>query len=160
MGPAKMIARTASVLSLLAGQPLIAQQHADSAALFALFDKNEWCPGGSVYLDLKTGSFMLYPRVVRRACDDPDAYGPVQQGMLAGDELRLLRSAYLQARQAGLRREDCELVLSNGGPELLVITGPVFAARTPDDEGCWSEEAIALHDALFKIFGEARQAVG
>jgi len=142
-------------LALLAAQPLYAQNDS-SAVVFALMGKNEWCPGGSVYLELDTGTFMLNPRLQRRACADPKTQIRIERGKLSNEQLLELRSAYSKARQAGLSRKSCDILISNGGPEALIINGPAFSAATPEDVGCWSEEAKILHDKLFRIFGAQR----
>lgn len=138
---------------VVAAQP----QENGSAAVFALLDSNEWCPGGSVYLDLKTGSFLLYPRLARPACANPQYQPAVEHGTLGTAPLERLRSVYSKARHAGLRRGQCDLVISNGGPQALVITAPGFSATTPEELGCWSQEATSLHRELFEIFGGQRQ---
>ena len=153
----KTITRILASAVLLAASPAIAQQADRSGAVFALMDRNEWCPGGSVYLDLRSGAFLLYPVLPRPACTDPETDLEVERGTLGEGALRSLRTAYEEARRAGLRRRDCDVIISNGGPEALVITGPSFSARTPEEEGCWSEEAIALHGALFELFAEQRR---
>ena len=144
----------AGLAILLTSQTVAAQDDASSGAVFALIDNNEWCPGGSVYLDLESGSFLLYPRQARATCADPDARPSVERGTVEAGDLPSLRAAYLKARRAGLEKEVCQLVVSNGGPEALVITGPAFSAKTPENDGCWSDEAIALHDELFRMFGQ------
>jgi len=139
-------------LAIAAGTPLQAQTD-QLGTVFALLDKNEWCAGGSVYLDLKSGAFLSYPRLARPACTDSKNQHSVKRGRLHGSELEALRTAYLAARLAGLKRENCDPAVSNGGPEALALTGPAFSARTPENEGCWSSEAVALHRQLFKVFG-------
>jgi len=153
----KTLTRLFALLAVLAAQPLAAQQTREAGAVFALIDKNEWCAGGSVYLDLQTGSFMLYPRLTRFACQISKAQAPVEQGTVGKAPLQALRSAYVEARRAGLERKDCKIIVSNGGPESLVITGPDFSRYTPANEGCWSEEATALHNKLFQMFGRQRE---
>lgn len=138
--------------------PAAVQATNDSAAVFALIDLNEWCPGGSVYLDLKTGSYMLYPRLARATCADRLFSVAVEQGALGAPALERVRRAYVEARRAGLRRAPCDVVVSNGGPEAVVITAPGFSDTTPEEEGCWSEAAVALHRELFEIFGKPRSA--
>lgn len=150
-----MVTQFLAGFALLAGQPLYAQ-NGNSAVVFALMDKNEWCPGGTVNIDLSTGTFMLLPRQKRPACKEPKTQRVVERGKLGQKLLIELRSAYGKARQAGLAQESCGLVVSNGGPESLVVAGPAFAATTPENEGCWSKEAKALHSKLFQLFGEQR----
>jgi hypothetical protein len=144
-------------LALLAAAPPPAPQDTGSAAVFALIDSNEWCPGGSVYLDLQTGSFLLYPRLARAACGNAKSHTPVEQGNLGLPALQHLRSAYFEARRTGLSRDQCELIVSNGGPKALVITAAGFSARTPEEDGCWTEAADALYNELFEVFGKQRQ---
>ena len=150
---------TASILTTLALATATssAAQPEPYGTVFALMDKNEWCPGGSVYLDIRTGSYQLYRLQGRHACSKPETQSPVEQGTIGKKVLRPLRAAYFKARQAGLRRDSCELVVSNGGPEVLALTAPAFSAVTPADEGCWSGEATALHNELFKVFGGQTQ---
>ena len=119
-------------------------------------DKNEWCPGGSVYVDLNTGSFMLQRRQDRPVCHDAKTRRFVEQGKLSRKALVELRLAYGKAREAGLGRQPCQLIVSNGGPEVLVIAGPAFSAAAPENEGCWSKEASTLHAKLFRLFGQKR----
>jgi hypothetical protein len=151
-----------AILALIAALPLPAAQPAiaegqGSGAVFAVMGRNEWCPGGSVYLDLQTGAFMLYPRLTRSACSDRTAPLPVERGTLPLVELQRVRSAYQEARRIGLSRDKCEVVISNGGPQMVVITAPGFSARTPEQDGCWSEGANRLHAVLFEVFGKQRQ---
>lgn len=136
-------------------QPVVTDPQ--SAAVFALIDDNEWCPGGSVYVDLRTGAFMLYPRVARPACADQTSETAVEHGTLGRTQLERLRSSYAEARRVGLRRDPCDVVVSNGGPRAVVITAPSFSASTPEEEGCWSAEANSLYRTLFDVFGKQRQ---
>ena len=148
-----------SVASLLLSQPALGRpQENQSGAVFALIDSNEWCPGGSVYLDLKTGSFLLFPRLSRPSCADSSSNVAVERGTLPPLVLNRLRPILAEARRAGLQRDRCDVVVSNGGPETLAITTPGFSDKTPDELGCWSEEATALHREIFGIFGKKRAA--
>jgi hypothetical protein len=149
-----------AAVAFTAAPPLAARQDNYRAAVFALIDANEWCPGGSVYLDLETGAFMRHPRPIRADCRDAGDRAPVEQGRLADSDLRRLRAAYLEARRVGLRREECSLIVTNGGPEALAITAPGFSAVTPDNMGCWSDAAEGLHRELFELFGEQSAASG
>jgi hypothetical protein len=154
----KAITHSLLALALIAGQPLAAQGDSSVGTVFALIDSNEWCPGGSVHVDLETGSFVLYPRIARIDCYNPDARARVERGELSANDLRRLRSDSRKAQRQGLTREPCEMMMSNGGREALVITGPAFSDMTPEKEGCWSDAAVALHKTLFELFGEQRQA--
>jgi hypothetical protein len=146
-----------AAVALTANHPVTPQLESSSGAAFALIDSNEWCPGGSVYLDLSTGSFMLYRRSPRPACTDPKLELAVEHGILRAAALKQMRAAYAKARRAGLRRPKCDMIVSNGGREALVITAPNFSDTTPEELGCWSGEATALHDAFLDVFGEQRR---
>ena len=142
-----------ALLAAAADQPT--GPEVESAAVFALIDSNEWCPGGSVFLDLRTGAFMLYPRLARRACQGRTVQ--VEHGTITSAELQRLRSTYAEVSRAGLRRADCALVISNGGPQAVVITAPGFSGGTPENLGCWSAEAHSLYEDLLQVFGTSRE---
>ena len=151
-----MIGATAA-FALFAASPGPAAQAASteptSAAVFAILDRNEWCPGGGVFLELQTGAFTLYRRGERPECSSLHAPVPIERGVLDSTALQRLRSVFLTARRAGLKRAGCEPIVSNGGPHGLVIVGSGFSAAAPEEEGCWSQEASALFDELFEVFG-------
>jgi hypothetical protein len=150
-----MLIAALPLMTARAGAPPLASS---SGAVFALIDSNEWCPGGSVYVDLRTGSFMLYPRLPRPACTDRKLEPAVEHGTLGAAALHHLRVVYAEARRAGLRRDKCDPVISNGGPQVLVITAPNFSDTTPEELGCWSREATTLHRELFEVFGGQRRS--
>lgn len=99
---------------------------------------------------------MLYRRSNPPACTDPNLRLAVEEGTLEAAVLAEMRGAYAKARSAGLRRAKCDMLISNGGREALVITAPNFSDTTPEEQGCWSGEAMALHDAFLRVFGEQR----
>lgn len=143
-------------LSAPAAHSAVSTQAIRSGAVFAMIDSNEWCPGGSVYVDLRTGSFMLYPRVPRPACKERKIGPAVERGTLSTAALKRLWASSDRAIRAGLRRQSCAFIVSNGGPQTLTITAPQFSESTPDELGCWSEEATTLHRQLFELFGAKR----
>lgn len=153
----KATAMLLAAVALLGNHPAGPSLESNSGAVFALLGGNEWCPGGSVYLDLSTGSYMLYRRSTRPACTDPKREMTVEHDRVRAADLELIRAAYAKARHAGLRRLKCDLVISNGGQQALVITAPSFSDTTPEELGCWSKEATAFHAALMKTFGEQRR---
>jgi len=150
------LASSVALLGLMAVEPRATQPARVDGTVFAMIDQNEWCPGGSVYLDLHTVSYMMYPRQARPACADQEFSPAIEHGILDPARLGAIQDAYLEARRAGLKRKDCELVISNGGPQAVVITAPGYSAATPEELGCWSTEATALHDRLFEAFGKQR----
>ena len=142
----------AAFAAILIAQPSAAQVDNPSGTVFAVLDRNEWCPGGSVYLDLRTGAYLLYPRLHRPRCTDPAARIEVKRGAIDAEQRSRVVAAYRQARRFGLRKDNCDIIISNGGPEALVITAPAFSEVTPEEDGCWSDEARTLHEELFRIF--------
>ena len=147
---------TFAALPLVAARPVGAPPRVSSGAVFALIDNNEWCPGGSVYLDLRTGSYMLYPKLARPVCTDPSRAPAVEHGTLANAALKPLREAYEAARATGLRRQGCDIVVSNGGPLALVITAPNYSVAAPEELGCWSVDAKSLYQKIYEVFGSNR----
>lgn len=133
-----------------------AQSNEVPGAVFALMSSSEFCPSGSVYVDLRTGDFMLYPRLGRANCRNENSMPSVETGTLALGNLHRLRDAVFEATDAGLQRDDCEVNISNGGPESLVITTPSFSDAAPIETGCWSDQANKLHAVMFELFGAQR----
>lgn len=151
--PVKACLAALALWPLLGSAPAQLPLTTTSGAVFALLDENEWCPAGSVYVDLQTGEFMLHPRLQRPNCYDASSVAEIEKGKLGSDDLDRLRKAVAKAVASGLRRKPCSIIIHNGGPRQLVITLPGYSATTPDDLGCWSKEAGELHDELFGIFG-------
>jgi len=56
----------------------------------------------------------------------------------------------------GLERRDCRVVISNGGTPVLRITRGGQTVAAPQNEGCWSESALRLHDVLERLFDPRR----
>ncbi len=144
-------------VALLPVGALATQPREMSGTIFALLDKNEWCPGGSVFLDLNSGSYVLHPRLERSACADNSTVAVIEKGRVSGQVLKRVRSEFADASRLGLRKNECQIVISNGGPEILVLSSPVFSDITPENEGCWSAEAVILHQTLFDLFGRQRK---
>ena len=111
---------------------------------------NEWCPRGTITLDLATGEYMLLPGLTGPACTDPSIRRPILRSVLEEPRLRSIR----RAKDAGLSRSECDVVVSNGGQRALVLSGARDMRIAPENQGCWSKEASALHDLLETEFGE------
>lgn len=130
-----------------------------TAWVFATIDHSEWCPPGNVRIDLQTGRYSLTTRAPRSTCGKARLERPVRIGKLPRDALAPLRAAGLRATREGMKSEQCraggkpqELVISNGGVPLLVLTTGRDVNWAPDDLSCWSEAATALHEALDHAF--------
>ncbi len=153
------------VLALLA-----ASQPAPSAAtpsepawLVATIHHSEWCPAGNVRLDLRTGQFALTPGAQRRVCQDESLERPVVMGRLDREQLGQVRAAFRRIDAEGWKQAVCRdggqpenIVVSNGGTPLLVLTSGAGTGWAPEDLGCWSDAANSLHDLLEEVFRRDR----
>ena len=149
---------------MLAGQAAATKDSPDPhlrATIFSTLGHSEWCPAGNVGLDLGTGGYALTPRASRRVCNDPDLARPVENGHLDATALAAVRAAYRRAQAQGL--DACrtkgrrQLIVSNGGRPILVLTSGVETIAAPDDRSCWSEAAHALHRVLDDAFRSSHQ---
>ena len=136
-----------------------------TAWVLATVGHSEWCPAGNVRLDLRTGRYALTPRASRRICGTAGLERPVVTGRLEPARLAPIRAAYLRARAEGLVHPDCEngrgpgdrIVISNGGRQLLVVAHGAATIWPPEDLGCWSDAANALHARLDEAFRSAQR---
>jgi hypothetical protein len=131
-----------------------------TAWVFSTIGQSEFCNPGYVKLDLRTGRYTLTVRAARRLCDQPDLDRPVKSGRLPDESLARVRAAYQQVIAEGLETPVCreggkpqDIVISNGGTLILVVATGSAVGSAPDDLGCWSKAATALHDALDEAFG-------
>jgi hypothetical protein len=147
---------------LSAGQPA---SPADAAGLgrtawvFATVEHSEWCPAGNVRLDLRTGRYALTHRAARLVCNKAGLERPVITGRLAGNRLAAARTAYRAAVEGGLTSPECRnggrpkmIVITNAGPQMLVVATGRFTVAPPEDLSCWSEAAYALQRTLEEAF--------
>jgi len=121
---------------------------------------SEWCPPGSVRVDLDTGRYLLAPRAPRATCNEPSRRPAVRRGALAGATLERVRAASLRLQADGMLNPDCRaggkprtLVITNGGTPRLTLSTDQGVVWAPDDLSCWSEAGRNLHEALEEIFG-------
>lgn len=133
-----------------------------TAWIVATVGHSEWCPAGNVRLDLVSGRYALTPRASRRVCDEAGLERPVTEGRLDADRLAAVRAAYRRVLAEGLESPACadggrpeRLVISNGGPQILLLATGAETGLAPDDLSCWSDAAFALHDALDEAFESA-----
>lgn len=130
-----------------------------TASIFSTIEQSEWCPAGTVRLNLQNGRYELTPRANRRVCTEADLERPTSRGQLGRTNLAILRAAYSRARAEGLLDESCRnggqsdtIVVSNGGQRILVLTSGMGSEAAPDNLACWSKPAKVLHDLLDKTF--------
>ena len=134
-----------------------------TAWLFATVQHSEWCPAGNVRLDLQTGRYAFTARAPRRVCQQAGFERPVAAGRLAPGRLAAIRAAAARVLTEGFVHPECanggrrrEIVVDNGGIPVLVLTNGAGTAAAPDDLGCWSDAANALHASLDDAFPSPR----
>src|SRR3954462_2827620 len=71
------------------------------AWVFGTGHQSEWCPAGSVRVDVRTGMFAVTPGAPRRLCNQRGLERPVETGRLGHGTLTAVRVAYLQAVAQG-----------------------------------------------------------
>ncbi|MFL6862742.1 MAG: hypothetical protein ACJ8DZ_07065 [Allosphingosinicella sp.] len=130
-----------------------------TAWVLATVEHSEWCPAGNVRLDLRTGRYALTHRAARLACNKAGLERPVITGRLAGSSLAAARAAYRAAVESGLTSPECRnggrpkmIVITNAGPQILVVATGRFTATPPKDLSCWSDAAYALQRTLEEAF--------
>ena len=130
-----------------------------TAWIVATVHHSEWCPAGNVRLDLVTGRYQFTAGVPRPACTDRRIERPVVAGTLAGPRLAAVRAAFLRAVAEGVTTQTCldgrrpeQLVITNGGVPVLLLTTGRATLSAPDELGCWTRAANALHQALERVF--------
>ncbi|HEY0130480.1 MAG TPA: hypothetical protein VGB57_03675 [Allosphingosinicella sp.] len=140
-------------------QPARPQLPGRPAWVVATVAQSEWCPEGDVRLDLRTGEYALTPRAPRRKCEDVRLERPVKTGILDPKRLVALRAVASRAASEGLESQACrngerpdKVVVSNGGPQILVLATGATTASAPDDLSCWTEAAEALYHLLDQSF--------
>jgi hypothetical protein len=129
-----------------------------TATIFATIDRSEWCPAGNVQIDLVTGGFALTSGASRDLCNDTGLQRPVTKGQLDEARLATLRTAYTAAQRQGLTqcgggKKPGRIVVSNGGPAILVLTNGAGTIAAPDQLGCWTDAAMDLSRLLERILG-------
>ncbi len=156
------------MLALLAAASLMGQTPAQAqtsfagrtATVFSSVGQSEWCPAGNLWLDLSSGEYRFTARAPRLICSTPNLERPVRKGRLDRRRLAGLRLLYGRAQAEGLdlcrdgRRGD--IVISNGGVQVLVLTTGARSMVAPEELGCWTKAADALHRALNDNFPSPR----
>lgn len=119
---------------------------AGQQTLQASFDHSEWHASSMLRLDVASGGFVAQFR------DGTHASGRFSRG-----ETRHIQALVADARSAGFADAQCgpdgkghpvRIVVSNGGQQTLVLDGGKTRLEAPEDMGCWTPEADALHDFI------------
>lgn len=151
-----MISLFASLM-LFAASPPVGDTRG-TAMVFATVGESEWCPAGNVRVDLRTGDYAFTATAPRAVCQDENLERPVSEGRLTGARLRALRQGFQGAVTDGLdfcrngRRPEEEIVFSNGGLHVLVVTDGRHTDAAPSNLSCWTPAARSLHDRLYQTF--------
>ncbi|MEA3014953.1 MAG: hypothetical protein QOD42_3498 [Sphingomonadales bacterium] len=130
-----------------------------SASVFATVGHSEWCPAGTVRLDIGTGRYTVTAPRTWRTCRRPPYRSRVRTAVLAGGDLAAVRAAYRSAVSEGLDNPACrggvrpdEVVIGNGGMPSLRLTRGGRTLSPPDGLTCWSTAARRLHRILETMF--------
>ena len=148
-----------TVSACASSSPPLINEHAQTAVIFGTVDQSEWCPAGNVRIDLETGQYALTKGASRDVCQNDDLERPVAVGRLGTDRVRTLKRAFQRTTMDGLdgcrggsqlRTDD--IIVSNGGLHVLVVTDGRHTDAAPTDLSCWSAAAWILHDLLDDTF--------
>lgn len=128
-----------------------------TAVIFGTVGQSEWCPAGNVRVDLETGQYALTRRAPRAVCWDASLERPISEGRLDGAQLHALEQAFQRAVSHGLN--DCragtrpdDIIVSNGGVPVLVVTDGRGTTSAPTEFNCWSDAGRNLHSLLDTTF--------
>lgn len=153
----------ASLLALIAAAaaagPVHAFQRSGPASVFATIGHSEWCPPGTVRLDLASGRYTVRAPRTWRTCRRPLFPSRVSTATLDPDRLARVRAAWRDAVSEGLESPACRnggrpegIILSNGGEPSLRLADRGRALVPPRDVNCWSAAAWRLHRLLEDLF--------
>jgi hypothetical protein len=130
-----------------------------SASVFTTVGHSEWCPPGTVRLNLDTGRYTVTAPRTWRVCRRPPFRSRVRMAVLAADALAAVQAAYRNALSEGLGNPACQtgvrpraIVVGNGGTPSLRLTSSGRTMAAPNDFVCWSEAAWRLHRLLNDMF--------
>jgi hypothetical protein len=138
-----------------------------SASVFATVGHSEWCPPGSVRVDLGTGRYTVTAPRTWQVCTRPPFRSRIRRGRLGPDDLAAVWAAYRDAESAGLANPVCRngarpenIVISNGGTPTLRLTDRGRTVSPPNDSSCWSEAAWRFHRLLEDLFNPRSHRLG
>jgi hypothetical protein len=157
-----LIAIATLLAAAQAAPPETAPSLGHTAWIVATVNHSEFCPAGNVRLDLITGRYQFTAGLLRGpACDNSALDRPTRTGVLSPLHLAPIRAAFARALVEDVQTESCrfgrtapaeEVVVSNGGTPVLVLTTGSFTLSAPGDLSCWSRAANALHQLLDRAF--------
>ena len=131
-----------------------------TAWVFATVGHSEWCPAGNVRIDLQTGTYALTARAPQGVCHRVGLERPVTTGRLDAARLAPVRAAAARVLTEGFVHPSCrggprrdEIVVSNAGTPVLVLTNGAGTAAAPDDLSCWSAAASAFYASIEEALG-------
>lgn len=147
------------------GSPAIGQERPYQASLVASVGHSEWCPPGTVQLDLMTGHYTVTAPRDWRTCRRPSWALRTRAGMMTSLELVPIQVTFQNAIEGGLEHPLCrigrrpeQIVVSNGGTPVMRLTERGRTTAAPNDRTCWTGAASRLQCLLETAFrpGERR----
>lgn len=141
--------------------PTMASEHPRTAFVFGTVGQSEWCPAGNVKVDLATGEYAFTARASRSVCQNLGLERPVVEGRLAAAQISALNQSFERVGEQGLNacqggRRPTDVIISNGGLHVLVVTNGQATDSAPSDLSCWTEAAWELHGLLDATFPSSR----
>ena len=109
-------------------------------------------------MNLGTGKFAFTSKAPRAVCQDSDLERATVEGRPSGPRLRALQNAFQRTMRDGLdyceggRRPSEEIIIVNGGLQVLTVTDGRRTDAAPTDLSCWTGAAHAMHSLLEDTF--------
>jgi len=142
-----------------AASPTRASERApNTASVFATVGHSEWCPPGTVQLDLMTRRYTVTAPRTWRNCRRPAFSCRVRTGVLTETEIMPIRVTYdmgilgLEHPVCQIGRRPEQIIISNGGTPILRLTDRGRTTSAPNDQTCWSGAASRLRCLLDDLF--------
>jgi hypothetical protein len=149
------------------GSPAIGRERPYQASLVASVGHSEWCPPGTVQLDLMTGRYTVTAPRNWRTCRRPNWPRRTRTGVMTSLELVPIQVTFENATEGGLEHPLCrngghpeQIVISNGGTPVMRLTERGRTTAAPSDQTCWTGAASRLKCLLDAAFdpGDPRSA--
>ena len=167
MGMRMTVAAALVLATSLSGTPATGRERPYQASLVASIGHSEWCPPGTVQLDLMSGRYIVTAPRTWRTCRRPAWDRRTRTGMLPSLDLVPLHVTYDMAMIGGLEHPLCrvggrpeQIVISNGGRPVMRLTDRGRTTAAPDDRTCWTGAASRLQCLLEIAFGPGSRRRG
>jgi hypothetical protein len=154
-----VFAALAMVAGCIASPSRAAEPEDNTASVFATVGHSEWCPPGTVQLDLMTGRYTVTAPLTWRTCRRPPWARRTRTGVVPSLELIPLQVTYDMVTVEGLEHHQCrgrgrpeQIVVSNGRTPLMRLTDRGRTISAPNDRACWTGAASRLQCLLEAAF--------